>query len=144
MNKYLKDIMKKCGVDKNITHHVVSHTFATTVTLLNDVPIETVSKILGHKKLSTTQRYARVVEKKISNDMAELRMKWKKPMEQPEYKKRHVITFYKSFFVFHHCLISIILGSPMFIKPFPESNFFISVSSLYLLFGVPTKLLIAL
>jgi site-specific recombinase XerD len=51
------------------------HTFATTVTLSNGVPIETVSKLLGHTKLSTTQIYARVVEKKVSDDMALLRDK---------------------------------------------------------------------
>lgn len=87
MNQHIKSIIKKCGIEKKITFHAARHTFATTVTLLNDVPIETVSKMLGHTKLSTTQRYARVVEKKISNDMAELRMKLKKPKDKPEYKK---------------------------------------------------------
>lgn len=87
MNKYLKEIIKICGIDKKETFHVARHTFATTVTLLNDVPIETVSKMLGHRKLSTTQRYARVVEKKISNDMAELRFKLNKSKEKPKYRK---------------------------------------------------------
>lgn len=53
------------------------HTFATTVTLSNGVPIETVSKMLGHTKLATTQIYARVIEKKVSNDMQLLRSKLK-------------------------------------------------------------------
>ena len=65
----------KFSITKNITFHVARHTFATTITLMNDVPIETVSKLLGHTKLSTTQKYARVVEKKISKDMAQLKEK---------------------------------------------------------------------
>ena len=60
-------------VDKHLTFHVARHTFATTITLMNNVPLETVSKLLGHTKLSTTQRYARVVEKKISKDMGRLK-----------------------------------------------------------------------
>ena len=54
------------------------HTFATTVTLTNGVPIETVSKILGHTKISTTQIYAKVIERKVSDDMFILREKLKK------------------------------------------------------------------
>ncbi|WP_369449849.1 tyrosine-type recombinase/integrase [Algibacter lectus] len=57
---------------KNISFHVARHTFATTVMLSNGVPIETVSKLLGHTKLSTTQLYARVVESKISDDINRL------------------------------------------------------------------------
>ena len=83
INKYLKVIASSCGIHKNLTFHVARHTFATTVTLLNDVPLETVSKMLGHTKLSTTQRYARVVEKKISKDMAVLKQKLKG--NQPDY-----------------------------------------------------------
>ncbi|GAA3571526.1 hypothetical protein GCM10022395_21230 [Snuella lapsa] len=79
-NKYLKEIAKDCGIHKNITFHVARHTFATTVMLSNDVPIETVSKLLGHTKLSTTQIYARVLESKISEDIQSLlkRMEIKK------------------------------------------------------------------
>lgn len=77
MNKGLKELAELCQIKKNLTFHVARHTFATTVTLLNDVPIETVSKVLGHKKLSTTQKYARVVEKKISNDFKQLKTKLK-------------------------------------------------------------------
>ena len=74
-NKYLKKIVARCKIEKNISFHVARHTFATTVTLANGVPIETVSKLLGHKKLSTTQIYARVIEQKISFDMQNLRAK---------------------------------------------------------------------
>lgn len=77
INQYLKKIAKLCHIDKNLTFHVARHTFATTVALLNDVPIETVSKLLGHTKLSTTQKYARVVEKKISEDIKQLKAKLK-------------------------------------------------------------------
>ncbi|WP_295791678.1 site-specific integrase [Mucilaginibacter sp.] len=75
VNSYLKEIADLCGVRKNLTFHVARHTFATTITLSNGVPIETVSRMLGHNKLSTTQIYARVLEKKVSEDMAELRNK---------------------------------------------------------------------
>lgn len=68
-NKYLKEIMIAAGIHKTITFHSARHTFATTVTLSNGVPIETVSKLLGHTKLSTTQIYARVLENKLSSDM---------------------------------------------------------------------------
>ncbi len=54
-NKYLKDIATQCDIHKKLSFHVARHTFATTVTLSNGVPIETVSKLLGHAKLYTTQ-----------------------------------------------------------------------------------------
>ena len=73
VNRYLKKITELAGIQKCITFHVARHTFATTITLLNDVPLETVSKLLGHTKLSTTQRYARVLEKKISIDFSKLK-----------------------------------------------------------------------
>jgi integrase len=73
VNQYLKVIAQKAGIDKHLTFHVARHTFATTITLMNNVPIETVSKLLGHTKLSTTQKYARVVEKKICKDMTQLK-----------------------------------------------------------------------
>lgn len=75
LNSYLKEIADLCHITKNLTFHMARHTFATTVTLTNGVPIETVSKLLGHTKLATTQIYARVVEKKISEDMNMLRLK---------------------------------------------------------------------
>ncbi|WP_418603605.1 site-specific integrase [Hwangdonia sp.] len=74
LNSYLKEIADLCGIKKNLTFHMARHTFATTVTLTNGVPIETVSKLLGHTKLATTQIYARVVEKKVSQDMEKLKL----------------------------------------------------------------------
>lgn len=76
-NTYLKEIADSCDIDKNLTFHVARHTFATTVMLSNGVPIETVSKLLGHSKLSTTQIYARVVESKISEDIGNLLIRFK-------------------------------------------------------------------
>lgn len=75
VNSYLKDIARELNINKPLSFHAARHTFATTVTLSNGVPIETVSKLLGHKKLSTTQTYARVMEQKISEDMKILRTK---------------------------------------------------------------------
>ncbi len=75
LNSYLKEIADLCDIKKNLTFHMARHTFATTVTLTNGVPIETVSKLLGHTKLATTQIYARVIERKISEDMAALKEK---------------------------------------------------------------------
>ena len=75
VNAYLKEIANLCGIKKNVTFHLARHTFATTVTLSNGVPIETVSKMLGHTKIATTQIYAKVLEKKIGEDMAALRIK---------------------------------------------------------------------
>lgn len=74
LNSYLKEIADLCGIKKNLTFHMARHTFATTVTLSNGVPIETVSKLLGHTKLATTQIYARVVERKVSQDMEKLKL----------------------------------------------------------------------
>lgn len=74
-NQYLKEIAEILQIDKTLTFHVARHTFATTVTLANGVPIETVSKLLGHTKLSTTQVYARVLEDKLSRDIANLEEK---------------------------------------------------------------------
>jgi integrase len=74
-NAYLKEIADRCGISKNLTTHLARHTFATTVTLSNGVPIETVGKLLGHKNLRTTQHYAKIVNKKVSDDMAVLKDK---------------------------------------------------------------------
>lgn len=73
MNAYLKEIADLCGIQKNLTFHLARHTFATTVTLSNGVPIESVSKMLGHKNLQTTQHYAKILDRKVSDDMAALR-----------------------------------------------------------------------
>lgn len=72
LNSYLKEIADTCDITKPLTFHIARHTFATTVTLTNGVPIETVSKLLGHSKLTTTQIYAKVVESKLGDDMAQL------------------------------------------------------------------------
>lgn len=76
LNSYLKEIADVCGIKKNLTFHIARHTFATTVTLSNGVPIETVSKLLGHSKITTTQIYAKVIEKKISEDMQRLEQRF--------------------------------------------------------------------
>lgn len=75
MNSYLKEIADLCGITKNVTFHLARHTFATTVTLANNVPISTVSKMLGHSKITTTQIYAKVLESKVSQDMLILKEK---------------------------------------------------------------------
>ena len=75
LNAYLKEIADLCGINKNLTFHIARHTFATTITLSNGVPIETVSKLLGHTKIATTQIYAKVIETKVSQDMMELSLK---------------------------------------------------------------------
>lgn len=72
-NAFLKEIAVLCGIKKNLTTHLARHTFATTITLTNGVPIESVSKMLGHKDLRTTQHYAKIVDRKISDDMKALR-----------------------------------------------------------------------
>ncbi len=84
VNDYLKEIAAICGINKKLTFHIARHTFATTVTLANNVPIESVSTMLGHNSIRTTQIYAKVIEKKVSSDMADLRNKLNvgKRMEQ--------------------------------------------------------------
>ena len=77
VNDYLKEIALYCKIGKYMTFHLARHTFATTITLNNGIPLETVSKMLGHTKLSTTQIYVHVLERKISEDMKSLRTKFK-------------------------------------------------------------------
>lgn len=77
MNAYLKEIADVCGIKKDLTFHIARHTFATTVTLSNGVPLETVSKMLGHTNLKTTQHYAKILDKKIGEDMMVLKSKYK-------------------------------------------------------------------
>ncbi|PZO26579.1 MAG: recombinase [Flavobacteriaceae bacterium] len=79
MNSYLKEIAAACNINKELTFHIARHTFATTVTLTNGVPIESVSKMLGHKNLKTTQHYAKILDRKVSEDMLVLRDKFKVP-----------------------------------------------------------------
>ena len=75
-NSYLKEICEILGINKNLTTHTARHTFATTVTLANGVPLETVSALLGHKSIRTTQIYAKIEASKISQDMGTLKGKW--------------------------------------------------------------------
>jgi integrase len=75
MNEYLKEIADRCEINKKMTFHTARHTFATTVTLTNGVPIETVSKMLGHKTLRTTQQYAKILDQKVSEDMKALKQR---------------------------------------------------------------------
>ncbi len=72
MNAYLKEIADLCGIEKSLSTHTARHTFATTVTLSNQVSIEVVSKMLGHSSINMTQRYAKVVDTLISKDMAKV------------------------------------------------------------------------
>ena len=75
MNAYLKEIADLCGIRKNLTSHMALHTFATTATLSNGVPLESVSKMLGHRNPKTTQHYAKVLDRKVSEYMLSLRRK---------------------------------------------------------------------
>jgi site-specific recombinase XerD len=86
MNEYLKEIATVCGIEKVLTYHLARYTFATTVTLNNDVPIESVSKMLGHKNLKTTQHYAKILNKKVSEDMKILRRKLETLVENKQLK----------------------------------------------------------
>lgn len=73
MNSYLKEIADFCGINKTLTFHIARHTFATSVTLANGVSIESVSKMLGHTNIRTTQHYAKILDAKVSEDMAMLK-----------------------------------------------------------------------
>ncbi|MFN8262609.1 MAG: site-specific integrase [Chitinophagales bacterium] len=77
MNAYLKEISTLCEITKNFSTHLARHTFATTVTLTNGVSLESVSKMLGHKSIKTTQHYAKIVDRKVSDDMLLLKEKYK-------------------------------------------------------------------
>lgn len=72
-NGYLKEIATICGVTKHLTPHMARHSFATTVTLEHDVRIETVSQMLGHRSIRTTLIYAKVTQRKVSNNMKDLK-----------------------------------------------------------------------
>lgn len=77
-NSYLKEIAELIGIEKRLTHHIARKTFATTVLLYNDIPIEIVSELLGHSSISITQRhYAKVVQHKVSSQMSKLSKKLK-------------------------------------------------------------------
>lgn len=69
VNAYLKEIADLCGIQKNLTYHMARHTFATTITLSKGVSMESVSKMLGHTKITTTQIYARILNSKVKEEM---------------------------------------------------------------------------
>ncbi|MFO0493995.1 MAG: site-specific integrase [Flavobacteriia bacterium] len=75
MNAYLKEVAAICGIDKDLHSHLGRHSYATTITLSNGIPMETISRLLGHTKISTTQIYSRVVDKKVEEDIEKLRIK---------------------------------------------------------------------
>ena len=75
LNAYLKELADLASIDKNLTFHIARHTFATTITLANGVPIESISSMLGHKNIRTTQIYSKVVNEKVSKDMSKLKRK---------------------------------------------------------------------
>jgi site-specific recombinase XerD len=72
-NEYLKEIAGIAGIDKHLTTHTARHTFATTILLENDCPIESASEMLGHNSIRTTQVYAKVTDIKVSNNMKDVR-----------------------------------------------------------------------
>jgi integrase len=72
MNAYLKEIADICGIDKNLTWYVGRHTFATTVALANDIPMEVISKIMGHKRITQTQHYAKLLDGTVKKHMSNL------------------------------------------------------------------------
>jgi len=75
INRLLKNLAIKAHIFKNLTFHIARHSFATTITLNNDVPLITVSKMLGHSNVRTTQIYAKILQKKVSSDMEILNKK---------------------------------------------------------------------
>lgn len=91
MNGYLKEIADLCAINKEITYHIARHTFATTVTLLNGVPIESVSKMLGHTNIQTTQHYAKILDIKVGADMALLKQKFANPAPKIEIPKEPLV-----------------------------------------------------
>ena len=78
MNAYLKEIADILGIHKNLTWYTARHTFATTVTLANGISLESVSAMLGHASIKTTQIYAKVVQSKLSKEMIELKVRMSK------------------------------------------------------------------
>jgi len=74
LNAQLKRIAKICGIERRLVYHTARHNFGTHITLSMGVPIETVSRMMGHKSITTTQIYAHVTDRKIDEDMKRLRM----------------------------------------------------------------------
>lgn len=90
MNAYLKEIAELCGIEKKLTFHVARHSFATTVTLNNGVPIESVSAMMGHTNIKTTQHYAKILQQKVGEDMKALQEKMqagKRDADEAQIKK---------------------------------------------------------
>lgn len=69
MNRHLKKMSVMCGINRPISFHQARHTFGSIICLSQGIPIETVSRIMGHRHITTTQRYAKVTQDKIDKDM---------------------------------------------------------------------------
>lgn len=90
MNAYLKEIADICKIKKRLTTHCARHTFATTVTMANNVPIEIVSKMLGHSSINMTRHYARVMESSIAREMKHVASHYSpKPMPDNDPTENH-------------------------------------------------------
>lgn len=85
-NSYLKEIAVGCRIDKELTSKMARNTFATTVTLTNKVPMETISKMMGHKSLRQTQHYAKILAVKVTEDMVDLKKRLKKTKFIPDHR----------------------------------------------------------
>lgn len=86
MNEYLKEIGEVCGIGKDLTFHMARHTFATETCLSNGVPIETISKMMGHSNIRTTQIYAEITSQKVGRDFGILSKKTKDSFSIPDDK----------------------------------------------------------
>ena len=75
VDRSLKRIAVLCGIDKKLTFHCARHTYATTICLMNGVSLETLSKMLGHKRITTTQTYAKVTQPMIDREVEMLKIK---------------------------------------------------------------------
>ena len=73
LNRTLKRIAAICGIERKLVFHKARHNFGTHITLSLGVPIETVSRMMGHKSISTTQIYAKVTDRKVDEDMKRLK-----------------------------------------------------------------------
>ncbi|UCE68305.1 MAG: tyrosine-type recombinase/integrase [Flavobacteriaceae bacterium] len=78
INSYLKEIADILGIEKRVSHHTARKTFASTVLLNNDVPMEIVSEILGHSSIKITQEYyGKIVQRRVSEEMERISKKLK-------------------------------------------------------------------
>ena len=76
VNAYLKEIADLCSIDKNLTWYCGRHTFATTIALANNIPMEIISQIMGHKRITQTQHYAKLSDKNVKQAMLKLNEKF--------------------------------------------------------------------